>query len=107
MRITNTKPATTAEVLEILRERKEAGEELGYEQANALEHAENFAKCEGKKAEGILKKVKAASPKIDDETAVKIVDIMPAHESTLRAVLLKNKIEISDEEMKEVLKALG
>ncbi|MDD2655719.1 MAG: hypothetical protein PHQ80_03570 [Candidatus ainarchaeum sp.] len=107
MKITNSRPVPMADVLEVLQERKDAGEELGYEQANALEHAANFAKTDRKKAEAILKKVKAASPKIDEETAVKIIDIMPGNEAALKAVLLKNKIEISDEEIKDVLKALG
>lgn len=107
MRIVSSKPITTAEVLSVLEERKKDEEELGYEQANALDHAEKFAKCDRKKAEGILKKVKAASPKIDEETAVKIVDVMPRSEETLKAILLKNKIEISEEEIKDLMKALG
>ncbi|MEW5996082.1 MAG: hypothetical protein AB1657_00610 [Candidatus Micrarchaeota archaeon] len=107
MKITSSKPVPMAEVLEVLQERKKAGEELGYEQANALEHSEKFAKCDRKKADAVLKKVKAASPKIDEETAVKIVDIMPKGEETLRAILLKNKIEISDAEMKDIMKAVG
>lgn len=107
MKITNSRPAPMADVLEVLQGRKDAGEELGYEQANALEHATLFVKTDRKKAEAMLKKVKAASPKIDEETAVKIVDIMPGNEPALKAVLLKNKIDISEEEMKDVLRALG
>ncbi|MFA5412199.1 MAG: hypothetical protein WC350_02540 [Candidatus Micrarchaeia archaeon] len=107
MKITNSRPVPMADVLEVLQARKDAGEELGYEQANALEHATLFAKTDRKKSEGMLKKVKAASPKIDEETAVKIVDIMPGSEAALKAVLLKNKIDISEEEMKDVLRALG
>jgi len=107
MRIVSSRPIPMAEVLEVLAQRKKGGEELGYEQANALEHAESFTGCDRKKAEAVLKKVKAASPKIDDETAVKIVDIMPKTEETLRAILLKNRIEISDAEMKDIMKAVG
>lgn len=107
MRIVSSKPIPMAEVLDVLSERKNGGEELGYEQANALEHSTGFAGCDSKKAEGILKKVKAASPKIDEETAVKIVDIIPKSEETLRAILLKNKIEISDVEIKDIMKAVG
>jgi len=107
MRIVSSKPVPMADVLDVLAERKKAGEELGYEQANALEHSENFACCDKKKAETVLKKVKAASPKIDEETAVKIVDIMPKSEETLKAILLKNKIEISMEEIKDIMKAVG
>jgi len=107
MKIVSSKPIPMADVLGVLAERKKAGEELGYEQANALEHSEAFAGADSKKAEAILKKVKAASPKIDDETAVKIVDIMPKTEETLKAILLKNKIEISMEEIKDIMKAVG
>ena len=107
MRIASSRPIPMAEVLDVLAGRKKDGEELGYEQANALEHSENFAGCDRKKADGILKKVKTASPKIDDETAVKIVDIMPKTEETLKAILLKNKIEISMEEIKDIMKAVG
>ena len=107
MRVISSKPVPMAEVLSVLEERKKEEEELGYEQANALDHAEKFVKCDSKKAEAVLKKVKAASPKIDEETAVKIVDVMPGNEETLKAILLKNKIEISDEEIKDLMKALG
>lgn len=107
MRIVSSKPVPMADVLDVLAERKKAGEELGYEQANALEHSEAFASCDKKKADAVLKRVKAASPKIDEETAVKIVDIMPKSEETLKAILLKNKIEISMEEIKDIMKAVG
>lgn len=107
MRIVSSKPVPMAEVLDVLAARKKDGEELGYEQANALEHAENFSGCDRKRAEGILKKVKAASPKIDEETAVKIVDIMPKSEEALKAILLKSKIEISMDEIRDIMKAVG
>jgi DNA-directed RNA polymerase subunit F len=105
MEIKSSKPVTLSEVKEILGKRNEESE-LGYEQSQALEHAEKFCKCDTKKAQKLLQSL-AKNDKITDDIAAKIVDVMPNDPATLRAILAKDKIEMSDEELEALVKELS
>lgn len=107
MKVIESKPALTVEVRRVLEERKEDGEELGYEQVNALEHATAFAKLDEKKAKALAKKLVEANEKIDGEVAAKIVDVMPKSPELMKTLLLRKKIELNDEEITELLKIVG
>jgi DNA-directed RNA polymerase subunit F len=102
MKIKSSSAVSLSEAKEILSKRQEDGE-LGYEQVQALEHAEKF--CEKKPAD--CKKVVAAlakHEKISEAVAIKIVDISPSDPATLKAILAKDRIELSDEEAAAILK---
>ena len=105
MKIIDSKPVTVADAKELLEERKKTTEEMGYEQAQALEHAEKFAQRKPSEAAKLVKEL-AGDKKLDTESAVKIVDISPKHPETLKAILAKNKIDMSDEEAAEVVNIL-
>ena len=106
MKIVKSDPISVSEAKEMLEKREKEGE-LNYEQTLAMEHAGKFAsekpKAARKKIEEIIKK----NGKIPPETAVKIVDILPKNISTLKAIMLKDKVELSDEELDEILKLVG
>jgi len=102
----SSKPVTIAYVKSVLSKRKKDGE-LEYEQLQALEHAEKFAKLEVKEAEKLVTNIVEKNGKINEETAIKIVDLMPKKRETLNAILLKDKIELSEEENNEILKLLS
>ena len=105
MKINSSNPVSVAEAKELINKRLKDGE-LNYEQTLAIEHAEKFAngtaKAMKKKAEELVKK----NEKLTLETAVKIVDIEPKNISTLKSIMLKDKIELTDEELTEILKLL-
>jgi len=105
MDIKSTKPASVSEAKDILAKRKEQGE-LGYEQAQALENAERFAPAEGKKVQKTVESI-AKGGKISEELAVKIIDVHPDNPATLRAILVKERVDISDEEASSILKELA
>jgi DNA-directed RNA polymerase subunit F len=104
MKIVKSRPASIAEVKELLEERKK-DKELEYEQAQAAEHAEKFSRWTtseaDKTADGLVKK-----GVVDRETAVKLVDVSPKYNETLKAIIAKNKIEMNEEDAAEVLKQL-
>jgi DNA-directed RNA polymerase subunit F len=104
MKVIKSRPASIAEVKELLEERKKE-HELEYEQAQAAEHAEKFSRWTtseaDKTAEGMVKK-----GGVDRETAVKLVDISPKYSETLKAIISKNKIEMKDEDAAEIIKQL-
>ncbi len=106
MKVVSSNPVSVAEAKELIAKRMKDGE-LNYEQTLAMEHAEKFAdsasKTMKKKAEEVVKK----NEKIPMETAIKIVDIEPKTLPTIKALMLKDKVELSDEELTDVLKIIG
>lgn len=105
MKIVKSRPVPVSEAKELLEERKKSVEEMGYEQAQAAEHAEKFGRLKASDAEKLAASI-AKEAGLDSETAVKIVDVSPRHPETLRAVLVQKKIEMPDEEVEKVLKSL-
>ncbi|MEM3422668.1 MAG: RNA polymerase Rpb4 family protein [Candidatus Bilamarchaeaceae archaeon] len=106
MDILESQPISVAEVKKILEERKKEGE-LNYEQAMALEHADKISKLTPKKAQELVDALLEKNKKLLRETAIKIIDVQPKKASTLKAILLKDKIELNDDEINEILKLLG
>ncbi|HLD60400.1 MAG TPA: RNA polymerase Rpb4 family protein [Candidatus Bilamarchaeaceae archaeon] len=104
MRVNSSKPVSVSEVNELLSKRQKK-EELAYEQQQSLDHAEKFAKLPPKDAEKLAAKI-AENEKIALETAVKVVDILPKKIETLRAIMVKDKVTLSDEELNEIFKLL-
>lgn len=100
MEIKSSKIISISEAKEILEKRGEEGE-LGYEQAQGLEHAKKFATESTKNIEKIAK-----HDKITEELAIKIASISPNDPSTIKAIAAKDKIELSDDEASEILKDL-
>ncbi len=106
MEVKGSKPVTISEAREILAKRKEEQAELGYEQSQALENAERFSKADSDKAKKLVEKISKIG-KISIDAAVKIVDIRPATMGSLKAILSKDKIELSEEDGEKILKELS
>ncbi len=107
MDITSTKPVSLAEVKEILEKREKDAPEgkLEYEQSQALEHARKFAKFDKGDSEKIAAAI-AKNSKISMELALKIVDVKPVSAETVKAIVLKDKVELTEDEINEIFKAL-
>jgi DNA-directed RNA polymerase subunit F len=106
MKAESSKPVPDAEIKKVLEERKKGGEELGYEQVNALEHADAFVKADEKKANALVKKLLSVNEKLDEETAVKIANVMPKTPELLKTILSWHKTELGDEEVDALLKVI-
>src|SRR5437016_3330598 len=94
----SSRPVPISETLEVLEERKKAGE-LGYEQQLSYDHAKKFAtigKKEAKKLQDELEKFRISEKKI-----IKIIDIMPVNEVQLKNVLIGENVE--EDKIKEIL----
>jgi DNA-directed RNA polymerase subunit F len=105
MKVKTSSVVSVSEAKEILSKRQEDGE-LGYEQAQALEHAEKFCKEKPDKCKKIVEAL-AKHEKVSEELAVKIADIGPSDPATLKAILAKDRIELSDEEAAAILKDMA
>ena len=104
MEIKDSKPVSITEAKLILQKRKEEGE-LGYEQNQAVENSERFSSKDQKELDKMVKEI-TKEGKITEETAKKLIDISPNNPSTLKAVLLKDKVDLSEEEIAAVIKKL-
>jgi DNA-directed RNA polymerase subunit F len=105
MQIKSSKPLSVSEAKDILAARKEDGE-LGYEQSQALENSERFADADPKKVKKLIEAV-ADIGKVSAEIATKIVDIRPGSVATLRAILVKDRVEITEDAANSIIKELG
>ncbi len=104
METRSSKAVNASEARTILAARKEGGE-LGYEQAQALENLEITAKADPKDARAL--KEKMPKGKISEELTVKLIDIRPDNPATVRAILSKDKVELSEEDINEIIKELA
>jgi len=102
MDIVSSKPVTLEEAKETLETREKDGE-FGYEQQQALEYLNKFAKKKEKETVKELIKNK----KITLEAAVKIAGLAPKSPQTLKAILLRDKIDLNEEEIAEILKLVS
>lgn len=96
-----TRLASVYEVKDILEEKKEAMGELGYEQKLAYEYATKFAKL-GKSDVTKLRK-ELDEFKLLEKTVMKLIEVMPVDINQLRLMLVSEKRNFEDEELKKIL----
>jgi DNA-directed RNA polymerase subunit F len=99
-----TRPVSVPVAFDILEKRKKESE-LGYEQQLAFEHGEKAALLSREKAEKLEKELVELGVKV--KTAIKIVDVMPLNETQLRQVLVIEKRQVEDEDVKKLLEAVS
>jgi DNA-directed RNA polymerase subunit F len=105
MKIVESRPVPLSEVKKLLSERKKHSE-LEYEQEQAADHADKFAKRTPEATTKLVKELTSKFLVLDAETALKLTDIAPKYTETIKATLLRKKVELNDEEMAELLKVL-
>lgn len=99
MDIVSSKPVGLSTVKKILEKRPK--EELGYEQQQALEYVKTFCKLDEKTAAKLVEGLSKQS-QLTEETLIKLANILPKRSPTLKAILSKDKIELTDEELSHV-----
>lgn len=106
MRIISSKPVDISTVKYILEQREKEGE-LGYEQQQSLDYAKKFEKRDANKSEKLISEIMNKFEKITNDTAVKLVDVSPKNPESVRAILLKDRVELSESELTELMALLG
>lgn len=89
------------EALKLLEERDE--EELVHEQKIALENLSRHCKV---KDLDTIEKIHEELSEIDsikDKHIFKLLEVVPQHESTVRAVFQKERVKLEEEEVEEIL----
>jgi DNA-directed RNA polymerase subunit F len=105
MEIKSSKPVSLTDAKKVLAERSEEGE-LGYEQSQALGHAEKFAKFTPDRVIKLLAFL-TKNDKIKEDLAINIIDICPTDPATLKAILIKHRVELSEDEIAQIIKELS
>lgn len=97
---------TTAEAKALLAEveaEQAAGEEeLRYELARAIEHANRFATLDPGESVELVDELESIE-KVDTEVAYKIADLLPQSRTELRAVFAQERYSLDGEELDEIL----
>ncbi|MDE1871246.1 MAG: hypothetical protein KGI06_03335 [Candidatus Micrarchaeota archaeon] len=99
MEVKETKIVSIDDVIRILEGGK--GAELTYEQQLALQHAKKFAASKAKNEK--MRKELVAVGDLSERSIVKILDILPKNNMTLRQILAQERKSFSDEEVSKIL----
>lgn len=99
MDVIESKVVSVEEVMGILADKKEG--ELTYEQQLALQHAKKFATTKAKSEK--VRKALVSSGLLSEKGIVKIMEIMPKNQMTLRQILIPEKKAFSDEDINKIL----
>ncbi|VVC02367.1 Uncharacterised protein [uncultured archaeon] len=105
-KVESTRPVTLVEVKKIL-EQRSVEPDFGYEQQTSLDYARKLAKLTPEDATKMEKELVEEVPALRAESLVKIVDILPVHESTIGAILAKERISLSPAQNAKVLEIVA
>ena len=107
MKLLSEKPVTMAEVNELLEKRhKEAGEHFSYEQQNTLDYSAKFKeRLTPAKARDLRKELEEMGF-LTDAQMISILDILPKKEDVAKSILTGEKLEATEDQIKEVVKTV-
>lgn len=97
-----TLPEVKGMLHEIMEERLNDEEELGYELRKAINHAEMFSKTTPEKARDLVNKLLELE-KMKPEIAIRMADVMPQSRDELRSLYAKERFTLTEEELDEML----
>ena len=101
MEIKNEEYVFPAEVLEVLQDRDE--EELKHEQKIALEKLSRHLKVDDIETLDELSNELSEAADLKDKHIYKLLEVLPKHESTVRAIFSKERIKLEDNEIEDIL----
>lgn len=104
MDIKNERVVSWIEAKKILME-KENNRELVYEQNNALEHLRKFCKLSEKKYQKMTEELKSIE-KLKEKHIVSIMNFLPQSQDELRVLFANERVVLTDEDKKKILKAV-
>lgn len=107
VKLVSERPVNLSEVNEMLQKRqKETPGEFPYEQQNTLDYSAKFAERLTPAKARELKKELEALGFLSQEQVASMIDILPKKDDAAKAVLTGEKLDLTDEQVKEVLKVV-
>ena len=101
MEVVGEETVYPVEALELLQERDE--EELEHEQMIALENLSRHCKIRDLDTLEELHEELSEIEALKDKHIFKLLEVVPQHESTVRAVFQKERVKLEDEDVEEIL----
>ncbi len=101
MNVKNEEYVYPFEVLQVLEEKDE--ENLSHEQKIAFENLTRHTKVRDLDTLEELYKEFAEIESLKDKHIYKLLDVVPEHESTVRAVFEKERVKLDDSEIQDIL----
>lgn len=80
----------------------EADRDLRYELARAIEHVNRFADLDPSDSRALVDEL-LTEEKVDEQTAIKIADLLPQDRDELRAVFAQERYALSGDELDAIL----
>lgn len=80
--------------------------EMRYELARAIEHVNRYAFLDPGEARELVEELSELE-KVDEKTAIKIVDLFPEDRTELRAVFAQERYSLGGDELDEILNVLA
>ncbi len=84
---------------------KEKNRELGYEQKNALDHLRKFCKISEKKTDAMREEL-GKMENLKEKHVNAIVNFLPENLDELRTLFAHDRVVLSEDEKKKILKAV-
>ncbi|MDR5672914.1 DNA-directed RNA polymerase, subunit Rpo4/RpoF [Halalkaliarchaeum sp. AArc-CO] len=84
----------------------EEDREMRYELARALEHVNRYAFLDPEEARELVEELQQLE-KVDEKTAIKIVDLLPEDRTELRAVFAQERYSLDGDELDEILNLIA
>ncbi|MFH1200560.1 MAG: hypothetical protein V1708_05835 [Candidatus Micrarchaeota archaeon] len=103
MNVIEEKKLAYADAKALLTKRKKDAPEMGYEQANTLEYLEKFTHLDADGSARMKKELEELGFLTEAQIA-DLVNIAPKKDETVKAVLTREKLPVSAEQVKEIAK---
>ena len=101
--IVNETPIMMAELRETLKKNKKRDEELNFRAGKTEEYLNNFCSLKIKEAKELKEKIIALDvPRLKEEHAIKIVDLLPSTHEEVKSTLSNFPISINAENCKKI-----
>ena len=108
IKIIEEKPISMAELKEEMKEIKKRDAELGFRTAKVAEQLEVLKIVKQKDAEEMLAKIqKLGIPRLKDQHALKIIDMMPANMTELKNVIQSYALTVTNDNLEKILEILS
>ena len=105
--VLNERPITMAEMKEEIEKIKKRDSELNFRATKTEEYLRQFEILSTKKAEELMKKIKALKvPRLKEEYIVKIIDLSPKTAEELKSILSGYMLTITQENLKKIVSEL-
>lgn len=104
MKVIEVKPVGRAEAKEIMISR-EKEKELVYEQKLAIEHLKKFTKLKPEDAKKLAKEVSSIL-RMNPETLVQIIDILPKTPDEVRMIFAREKFSLKEDEINKIIEVV-